>query len=357
MITNNDDILLSELEGKAGNIGLVTINRPQALNALTHEMCIIMRQQLEQWAKDKHIKCVVVRGSGDKAFCAGGDIRRIYELGKEKNFQQAEQFFFDEYRNNFTIGNYEKPYIALMDGITMGGGVGISLHGSHRVVTERTLFAMPETGIGFFPDVGGSHFLSRCEGELGTFLALTGTRLSAASLVDAGMADYIVPSYHLEELIAALTDKDIKSKQHVAELITGFAAPTEPSSLLKTHRGVIEECFVFDEIGLIFQTLDKHNSEWSNDILEGLQQKSPLSLHVTLRQIRTGVSMNLAECLRMEYCLSQHFLRSHDFYEGIRAQLVDKDKSPQWSANSIDAITPEDVDAFFTAIDGNELVL
>jgi enoyl-CoA hydratase/carnithine racemase len=359
MMDVRDEILFSERHGKHGSIGLILLNRPTALNALTQAMCVAMNQQLQAWAKDAHIKCVVVQSNNDKAFCAGGDIRRIYDLGKAGDYKTAQQFFADEYRNNYTIHNYPKPYIALMDGITMGGGVGISLHGSHKVVTERTLFAMPETGIGFFPDVGGSYFLSRCDDEFGTYLALTGARLTAASLIDAGLADHVIMSHHLEEMLVKLAAKDFGHDSFfaVTEVLNEFSAVMEPSSDLRIHRSIIGLCFSHDDIPSIFQCLSAHNSQWSNEVLALLLTKSPMSLSVALEQLRRGVSLDLANCLKMEYCLGQHFLKGHDFYEGVRAQLVDKDKNPRWQPSKIEDISSKSIADYFETTKETEFQL
>lgn len=359
MVTSIEDILFSELEGQDGHVGVITLNRPQSLNALTRDMCVAMREQLVSWENDKLIKCVVVRGAGDKAFCAGGDIRHIYDLGKMQQYEIAERFFWDEYRNNFTIAQYTKPYIAFLDGITMGGGVGISIHAKHRVVTEKTLFAMPETGIGFFPDVGGSYFLSRCAGEYGTYLALTGARLDASCLIDAQLADYLVTSNHLDDLLQTLANTSLGSnaQEVTTEIINEFNVPVEPSSELRTHRAIIEECFSFDTVEEIFQALKEHNSDWSNEVLKVLESKSPTSLKVTLQQVRRGVSFDLAGCLKMEYRLCQHFLRGHDFYEGIRAALVEKDKNPQWRPIHLEEIEEEAIDHYFTLMEEQDLAL
>lgn len=358
MANDADEILFSEQPGKHGNLGLIVLNRPQALNALTQNMCITMNQQLKLWAHNPQIKAVVVCGDGDKAFCAGGDIRRIYDLGKTGAYDQAEQFFWHEYRNNATIFHYTKPYIALMDGVTMGGGVGISLHGSHRVATERTLFAMPETGIGFFPDVGGSYFLSRCDDEFGTYLALTGARLTGASMMDAGLADYMIMSHNLDLVLEKLATKDFSDNPFAAvdDVLSAFATTVEPSSELRMHRSMIESCFAFDDIDSIVRALAEHVSPWTNGVLTTLLTKSPTSLNVTLAQLRRGVTLNFEECLQMEYRLSQHFLRSHDFYEGIRAQLVDKDKTPRWDPAHITDVSSAMVSEYFAATDRPELV-
>jgi len=351
MAENTPEIIFQELKGSHGDVGLIVLNRPQALNALTQTMCVEMSKQLEAWAQKHEIKGVVIRGAGEKAFCAGGDIRRIYELGREGDLDRALNFFQDEYRNNYRIFTYEKPFIAFMDGITMGGGVGISIHGSHRIVTERTLFAMPETGIGFFPDVGGSYFLPRCEDEFGTYLALTGARLSAASLMDAKLGDAAVMSHHLDELLNALLEKNFGHHPHEAvnEVLKQFSISIEPSSDFKTHRAVIKECFAHEEVESILDALNAHHHPWCEEVIAQLSTKSPSSLKITLKQLRQGVSLDMAACLDMEYGLCQHFLKSKDFYEGVRAQLVDKDKNPRWDPPQLKEVTEEAVSQYFSA--------
>lgn len=348
MTEQSQDVLFETIDGTGGAIGLITLNRPQALNALTHAMCLQIDEKLQFWEEDQHIKAIVIQGTGEKAFCAGGDIRHLYDLGKQKRYKEAMQFFHDEYRLNYRISNYSKPYIAFMDGITMGGGMGLSIHGAIRVGTERLSMAMPETGIGFFPDIGGTYFLPRCPEEMGTYLGLTGARINAADALYVNLVDYVVPSYRLPELFKVLIDTEFASgdKDIVNALFEPFITPTE-SCELYCHRDIVEECFSKNTIEAIIESLKEHQSSWYQQALENLKKKSPLSLKVTLEALRRGVTMDLKRCQEMEVNLCDHFMRDHDFYEGIRALLIDKDKNPQWQPVSLDKVTKEKVNSYF----------
>jgi enoyl-CoA hydratase/carnithine racemase len=342
------DVLFEVIQGNGGGIGLITLNRPQALNALTHTMCLKIDETLQFWEEDQHIKAVVTQGVGEKAFCAGGDIRSLYDLGKQQRYDEAMQFFNDEYRLNYRISHYSKPYIAFMDGITMGGGMGLSIHGAFRIGTERLSMAMPETGIGFFPDIGGTYFLPRCPDEMGTYLGLTGARINAADALYVNLIDHVVPSYRLPELLNLLVETEFASSdlEIVNELLAKFNTPTEASELY-CHRDIIEECFAKDTIEAIMDTLKKHQATWYQQALESLKKKSPLSLKVTLEALRRGVTMDLKHCQQMEFNLCYHFMRDHDFYEGVRALLIDKDKNPQWLPASLDKASKAKVDSYF----------
>lgn len=344
------EVLFEEIPGNGGRIGLITLNRPQALNALTHNMCRLIETKLHYWAEDQQIKAVVVQGVGEKAFCAGGDIRHLYDLGKKEKYDEAMQFFEDEYRLNYRISHYEKPYIAFMDGITMGGGMGLSIHGAFRVGTERLTMAMPETGIGFFPDIGGTYFLSRCPDETGTYLGLTGARIDAADALYINLIDHVVAAYRLPELLNMLIETEFSPEE--PEIVTGilkrFNTPTEASELY-CHRDIIETCFSMDTVEAIIEALKAHQAPWYQQAVENIKKKSPLSLKVTLEALRRGLTMDLKRCQEMEYNLCYHFFRDHDFYEGVRALLVDKDKNPQWQPASLDRVSKEKVCSYFLA--------
>jgi enoyl-CoA hydratase/carnithine racemase len=348
VMTTTTDIIFEELPSLDGAIGSITLNRPQALNALSHAMCIAMYHQLQTWQDTPSIKAVIIRGTGDKAFCAGGDIRQLYDYGKQGELHKALAFFHDEYRLNLYIANFSKPYIAFVDGITMGGGMGVSIHGSHRVGTERLMMAMPETGIGFFPDIGGTYFLPRCPDEIGIYLGLTGARMNAADALDAGLIDQVVPSHTIDTIIATLLNTEFSTDAHasVTEVLQAFTITTEPS-VLSNYRDFIEACFKHDTVESIILALKNHESPWTEQTLTTLKQKSPTSLKVTLKALRRGLIVDLATCLQMEYRLCEHFMQSHDFYEGVRALIVDKDKNPQWLPVTLDKVTHEIVDSYF----------
>ncbi|KTC81322.1 enoyl-CoA hydratase/isomerase family protein [Legionella brunensis] len=329
------------------HLGLVTLNRPQALNALTLDMIKALQQQLLLWEKDAAIHAVVVQGEGEKAFCAGGDVRWLYAAGLSKNPEQM-QFFWHEYRLNHYIHRFSKPYISLMDGITMGGGVGVSLHGSHPVATERFIFAMPETSIGFFPDIGASYLLARCPDATGIYLGLTGNRLQAQDAYALGLIKQIIPSAKIQECIEALANTDLSNNAHeeVDACLNQFAMPKEKAAI-HSQQAAISRCFSFSTVEEIFTALQEQGDEWAVTILNSLRHKAPLSLKVTLAQIQKAKTMSMAECISMDYCIVNQFMREPDFYEGIRALLVDKDKSPHWQPNNLEKATAAKVADYF----------
>lgn len=329
------------------HIGLVNLNRLQALNALTLPMIKALQQQLLSWQVDDSIHAVVVRSEGGKAFCAGGDVRWLYETGLAKNPEQL-QFFWHEYRLNHYLHQFKKPYISFMDGLTMGGGVGISLHGSHPIATERFVFAMPETGIGFFPDIGASYLLSRCPGQAGIYLGLTGDRLQASDAYFLGLIKQIISSEQLPAVLTSLIDNDLSQDAHqrVDACLRQFAKPIEPASLAK-DLPAINACFVENSVEKILAKLQLKGDQWALAIYQNLQQKAPLSLKVTLAQIEKAKFSSMAECIKTDYRLVRQFMRDPDFYEGIRALLVDKDKSPSWQPASLALVSEAKVADYF----------
>jgi enoyl-CoA hydratase len=347
-----DDIAFSSER----HIGLVTLQRPQALNALTLPMIKTLQQQLQLWQADDNIHAVVVQAEDGKAFCAGGDVRWLYEAGLAKNPQQM-QFFWHEYRFNHYLSHFSKPYISLMDGITMGGGVGISMHGSHPLATERFIFAMPETGIGFFPDIGACHLLSRCPGQMGVYLALTGDRLGAHAVQELGLVKGVIAGDSLAALLASLIAADLSMNpyQTVDACLQEFAVPAKEVYLEK-QQTAIDSCFAQHTVEEIVVKLQARADEWARAILRNLQQKAPLSLKVTLKQMQKAKFLSMADCMKMDYCLVSHFMRDSDFYEGVRALLVDKDKSPRWQPANLALVTEAKVADYF-AVGQAELVL
>lgn len=355
-MTNHEHIIFEEVFGKGGDIGLITLNRPESLNALTHAMCRQLSSQLQHWETSSKIKAVIIRGAGDKAFSAGGDIVQLYKDGKAGNLSQAKEFFRDEYRLNYQVHQYTKPFISLLDGITMGGGVGVSIHGSHRVVTERFVFAMPETGIGFFPDIGGSYFLSRCPGETGLYLGLTGMKLNAAEAIYVNLTDYFISSNHLDELIRIIASQKFgDDADEAVDDILKAVSVTPEAAALESVRGNIDACFCMDSIEEIFTALKQQDKPWHQETLKILQQKSPTSLKITLREIREGVALDFESCMQMEFRLCQRFMQGHDFYEGIRATLIDKDKKPNWKPDKLSDISQDSIDSYFALLENDEL--
>jgi enoyl-CoA hydratase len=332
-----------------GEVGRITLNRPKALHALTREMCALMTDALLAWKEDPAVKAVILDHAGERGFCAGGDIRMIADSGKT-DAAEAKAFFHTEYRLNHLLFVFPKPVMAFMDGIVMGGGVGISDPAKVRIATERTTYAMPETGIGLFPDVGGGWFLPRLPGQTGIWLALTGARLKAADCVKLGLATHYVESGKLEALKAAV----IEDGEAVFGAVELFA--TDPGAApIEAHREAIDRLFTYDTMEEIFAALDADGSEWARAQLEVLKTKSPQSMKVSLRQMRTGAKLgSFAENMAMEYRLGGRIVRTHDFQEGVRAVIVDKDNAPKWSPADLAGVTDAMVDGFFAPLPGDE---
>lgn len=338
-----------------GRLGLITLNRPKALNALTTEMCVALRGQLGKWAGDKAIDAVVIQGAGDRAFCAGGDVVALYESGKAGTADWRE-FFASEYRADAAVYHFPKPYIALIDGITMGGGVGVSVHGSHRIATERTVFAMPETGLGLFPDVGGSYFLPRLPGQTGMYLGLTGYRAKAADAIHLGVANGYVPSERLEALAARLASVQLPNAKAVDAIVGEFAAdPGDPP--VAAHRALIDRFFTGPGVEAILMQLLAHGSDWARAQHDTLLRMSPTSLKVAFRQLSEGAGLEFDDCMRMEFRMINRVMAGHDFYEGVRAIIIDKDKTPRWQPAGLEDVSAADVDAYFAGLDELELDL
>ena len=335
---------------RRGALGLITLNRPKALNALTQGMCVAMKAKLDAWEKDDEVKSVAIRGNGDRAFSAGGDIRALYESGQQKT-SYALRFYRDEYVLNATIKRYPKPYVALIHGIDMGGGVGVSVNGSHRVAGETMTFAMPETGIGLFPDVGGSYFLPRCPGEIGMFLGLTGARLRTTDSLYAGIATDFVPMARWDMLLAALADGTAPDTA-----IAGLK-DTVPDTFLAEHRSAIDRTFAHGSVEDILAALDAEHTDWAQDTAKTIRAKSPTSLKIAFRQIREGKKLDFDDCMRMEYRMVNRIVAGHDFYEGVRAVIIDKDNAPKWRPAELSDVSDADVDAYFAPLGEKELKL
>ncbi|WP_417320345.1 enoyl-CoA hydratase/isomerase family protein [Emcibacter sp.] len=339
-----------------GRVGCVLLNRPKALNALSTDMCARMDAQLVKWAEDDAIAAVLVEGNGEKAFCAGGDVRTLAENGPD-NSGPAEAFFATEYRMNARIFHFPKPYISFMDGITMGGGVGISVHGSHRIVGDKTLFAMPETGIGLIPDVGGSYFLPRLPGKLGYYLGLTGARLKAADCLYTGIGTAYVPSDRLEELKGALVEAELGSPGDVDQIIGRFAEEAGDAPL-DEFRDLIDAAFGERAVEEICDHLEAIDHPWAGKTRDTLAQMSPTSLKVTLEQLLQGADLEFDDCMRMEFRLVNHLVTYRsDFFEGIRAVLIDRDNSPKWSPASLEEVGRGEVEKHFEPLGDRELKL
>jgi len=323
-----------------GGVGFLTLNRPKAINSLTQTMVTAMDAALTAWATDDAVKAVVVSGAGDRGLCAGGDVVAIYHSAQVGG-AEARRFWFDEYRLNARIARFPKPYIALMDGIVMGGGLGIGMHGSARVVTDTSKIAMPEVGIGLIPDVGGTMLLARAPGLLGLHVALTGAPFSAADAIVLGFADHYVPRADLE----AFTTAVVADGEQVA-LRTFTRQP--PISQLAAQRDWIDHCYSGETVADIVAALRGHDAGPANDAANLIATRSPIALAVTVASIRRAADYTtLEETLAQEYRVSCAAVRSHDLVEGIRAQVVDKDRNPTWSPVSLAAVTDEDVQSYF----------
>ncbi|XP_057659902.1 3-hydroxyisobutyryl-CoA hydrolase, mitochondrial [Diorhabda carinulata] len=336
-----NDVILEDVQNK----GVITLNRPKALNALNLSMIEKVQAALKEWENKKCL--VLVKGSGEKAFCAGGDVRAVAEAGLKGEKSLGEEFFKKEYATNNLIGAYKIPYIAFIDGIVMGGGVGLSVHGRYRIVTERTLFAMPETQIGFFPDVGGSYFLPRLAGKLGLYLGLTGQRLRGSDVVKAGIGTHFCESKDLKDLEQALLD-DCASDTDIQNVLLKFCKTNLPPFSLESNINKINDYFAASTVEGIVTKLEKDDSKWAQDTLSLLRKMSPTSLKVTFKQIDLGQHYNLSECLQMEYNMCMSFLKNKDFYEGVRALLIDKDQCPNWSPKKLEDVSEAAVDKYFS---------
>ncbi|XP_027757784.1 3-hydroxyisobutyryl-CoA hydrolase, mitochondrial isoform X3 [Empidonax traillii] len=359
-MSNHTDSTAEVLLEKRGGAGIITLNRPKALNALNLSMIKKIYPQLKTWEQDPETFLIIIKGTGGKAFCAGGDIRAITEAGKVGD-KLSQEFFQGEYRLNNAIGTCKKPYVALIDGITMGGGVGVSVHGHFRVATEKTLFAMPETAIGLFPDVGGGYFLPRLSGKLGYYLALTGCRLKGRDVLKAGIATHFVESEKLPALEKDLIALKSPSKEKIADLLNSYhkkcTIDQEKKFVLDEHMEKINSIFSANSMEEIVKKLKQDGSPFAIKQLETLNKMSPTSLKLTLRQLREGASMSLQEVLRMEYRLSQACMKGQDFYEGVRAVLIDKDQSPKWKPPALEEVSDEFVDNCFKPLGNDDLKL
>ena len=336
-MSNDTEEILTRIDGR---VGFVTLNRPKAINSLTQGMVTAMDATLTDWADDDRVGAVVVAGAGDRGLCAGGDVVAIYHSAQADG-AQARRFWFDEYRLNARIGRFPKPYVALMDGIVMGGGLGIGMHGSVRVVTDTSKIAMPEVGIGLIPDVGGTLLLSRTPGLLGLHVALTGAPFSGADAIALGFADHYVPHARLQDFNTAIVADGVSAalRAHAEE---------PPSSELGAQREWIDDCFAGETITDIVAALRSHDEGPAQDAADLISTRSPIALAVTLASVRRAAGFTtLEEALIAEYRVSCAAVRSHDLVEGIRAQVVDKDRNPKWSPASLAAVTDEDVAAYF----------
>lgn len=331
---------------KRGALGLITLNRPRALNALTHGMCLGMAKVLHEWAKDDGVLAVAIRGSGDRGFCAGGDIRAMYESNLSGS-RAGAKFLADEYRVNAMIGAIAKPFIALTHGIVMGGGAGVSLHGSHRLADETLVFAMPESAIGFVTDVGASHFLSHSPGKCGLYLGLTGARIGLADAMALGFFTHAVRASDHEALLAQLAEGAVPDAA-----IASLAFRPGPSTLGNDH---LDTLFAAASVEAILERLDRDGSEFARATAAMMRSRSPTSLKLIYRALREARGKNLNECLKMEYRIASRAVMAHDFREGVRATLIDKDGRPRWQPASLAGVSDAAIAGYFAPLGASEL--
>ncbi|MET1754654.1 enoyl-CoA hydratase/isomerase family protein [Novosphingobium sp. RD2P27] len=340
------DELLTRRDGVAGYL---TLNRPKAIHALTQDMCTAMIDALLAWRDDAEVKVVILEHSEGRGFCSGGDINLLRQSALNDGGASGRAFFFDEYRLNHLLFTYEKPVVAFMDGITMGGGVGISQPAKYRVATENTRFAMPETGIGLFPDVGGGWYLSRLDGRLGQYLALTGARLDGAECAWAGLATHYMPASALPE-----AKQRIAAGDEIGDVLNSLAiTPPEPKTAAAAAQ--IRKHFASDELEDIFASLMSDDSEWAAKKVATLRAKSPQACKVALRQLAESAKLtDFADNMAMEYRLGARVLTRPDFAEGVRAVIVDKDHAPKWNPATPEGVTPDQLDAIFAPLPATE---
>jgi enoyl-CoA hydratase len=340
-VTEESDEVLSRVED---GVGFVTLNRPKAINSLNQGMVNTLADVLAEWERDGQVRAVVLSGAGERGLCAGGDVVAIYHSARADGVA-ARRFWRDEYLLNAQIGRFEKPYVSLMDGIVMGGGVGVGAHANTRVVTDTSKIAMPEVGIGFIPDVGGAYLLSRAPGSLGLHAALTGAPFSGADAIALGFADHFIPHDKLDAFSKAIVADGV-------EQALAAHAVVPPPSDLEAQRDWIDECYAGDTVADIVAALQAHDAGGANDAADLIATRSPVALSVTLEAVRRAGKLDtLEDVLVQDYRVSCASLRSHDLVEGIRAQLVDKDRNPQWSPASLGEVSTADVEAYFEPVD------
>ncbi len=343
-----DDVIVRE----HGALRRLTLNRPRALNAITLDMSVTMTAMMRAWASDPAVGAVLLDGAGERGFCAGGDIRALYDAAKSGD-PLPQRFWAVEYHLNVMIARYRKPVVAIMDGVVMGGGIGLAGHAAHRVVTERSAVAMPEVGIGFFPDIGASFPLARAPGFTGTYLALTGDRMNAADAIYCGLADIHIPSAKLAEIPAALAD--CRSAGEVRKHLGELSAPPAPGKL-EAARPWIDACFSANTVEEIFARLAASEAEAARVALTTMQKASPTSLKITLRNMRDAAKFRrIEQCFTQDYRIALACVAGHDLIEGIRATIVDKDRNPIWEPDTLEKVTPDIVDRHFRSVGALEL--
>ncbi len=336
--TTESLVIFTEIPANNGLLGIITLNRPNALNAISVQMVIDISDQLYAWAKHPDINAVIIQSSSERAFSAGGDLRQMY-AASSVDITQYAPFFRHEYKLNQLIHNYPKPYIALLDGIAMGGGLGLSVHGSHVVAAENLKLAMPEVGIGLYPDVGASFFLAHCPNFTGMYLGLTGSIINVHDAIYIGLVNNFVPRNNFPALINKLSQQDLRINPiaSINKIIAEFSLPST-NSQLATHIDIIKSCFSQPDVKQIINALNTNASTWALAQVAIMQTKSPTSLKVTHKAMTLGAKQDITACLEMELNLSLQLIQRHDIYEGIRATLIDKTHDPKWQPATLDAV-------------------
>lgn len=339
---------------KVGRAGCVMLDRPKALNALTYEMFDALEAHYLEWSDDPHIYGIIMESTNSRAFSAGGDIRALYDWRKEGEIDKILGLYGSEYQHNYTLDRFTKPHIPLVNGIVMGGGVGVCLYGTHFVAGEGLRFAMPEVGIGFFPDIGATYFLPRLSGETGLYMALTGRSVDRADAFYLGIATHCVDAEHFPAVREAMTEGE-----PIDDVLAALHRDPGPSAI-EALQPVISRLFAVASVEAVLEGLDAETgefAEWAGDVAAEIRSKSPTSLKVAFRQMREGVTMSLNQALKLEYRLAHRFINGEELYEGVRAALVDKDQSPKWSPAELEAVTPQMIDAYFAPLETGELEL
>lgn len=352
-MSENEEVLFEV----AGPVGRIHLNKPNSLNSLTMGMCGAMHDRLRDWAGDGAIRAVVVTGEGDRAFCAGGDVRRVCEVGREDSVR-AREFFQIEYAMDAAVIDFPKPYVSLIDGIVMGGGLGISVNGRFRVMSEHVMAAMPETGIGLLPDVGATAFLNAAPGRIGLYLGLTGARLDAADAIHARFGTHFVPRDRQPSLLSALINAEYLGDGFatVAGIIERYSGDPGESKL-RARQQEIDRLFAPDRVEDIVAALEAEGSDFATECRGALSRMSPTSMKIAARQLTAHIGIPAREALVLEYRMVCHVLDRHDFYEGIRAALIDKDRNPSWKPATLEGVTDAEVDAHFAPLGDAELTL
>lgn len=360
MQEDNQDVIFTIKTGLKGSAGIITLNRPKALNALNHNMIQSISDKLLKWQHDDKINLVIIRSNHERAFCAGGDVKSLYLNGRT-NTLQCMQFFYDEYRLNTLIKHYPKPYIALINGITMGGGIGISLHGSHIVAAQDLALAMPESSIGFFTDVGASYFLSRCPFYSGYYMGLTGDKINCHDAKFIGLINYIInnDNYSLifEQIIEELTNENYSD---ISEILSKYSADINTDhhhNKITNNLNNIRNIFNAPDLCELLSSLKNANNQWAQNILALLNTKSPTSLLLIFELLNRGAELDFNQCMQMEYAVAYGCLNNHDFYEGVRALLIDKDNKPNWNYLTVNNTEKFNYSEYFNQSKAEELKL